>query len=109
MDPMTPEKKRVLKKMRTGAKKPRENIKKKRSLGIQGTKTCTFFFRAELSRSTSTVNVTGQLGHDHERSLGHARAHVSSPDLVTHIAQHDAGLRAPRRLVVTRRCADSAS
>ena len=26
--------------------------------------------------------------------LGHARAHVSSPDLVTHIAQHDAGLRA---------------
>ena len=36
--------------------------------------------------------------------LGHARAHVSSPDLVTHIAQHDAGLHAPRRPVVTRRC-----
>ena len=31
---------------------------------------------------------------NHERLLGHARAHVSSPDLVTHIAQHDAGLRA---------------
>ena len=25
---------------------------------------------------------------------------MSSPDLVTHIAQHDAGPRAPRRLVV---------
>ena len=41
---------------------------------------------------------------NHERLLGHARAHVSSPDLVTHIAQHDAGLRARRRPVVMRRC-----
>ena len=78
---MTLENKRVLKKMRTGAKKPRENLKKTIAWN-PGNENVHFFLPGRVvarwgSGSDSANSATKII-------LGHARAHVSSPDLVTH-------------------------